>query len=135
MRLGSDAPRAAVLYTGALLVMERAIYVGHTPLKYARQIDAIDGIAESGDYLGSIILGEYRESPAKFSQIDPDWYRENMEPFMAAASSLRRPFFFGWRPYTYPMESGFARLINDPWPTPDGTSHLTEIELQMRGIP
>lgn len=135
MRLGSVPPRAAVLYAGPLLVMERGLYVGHTPLRYARRVRAIDGAAESGDFLGTVIVGEYRESTARFTHLDPAWWRANVEPFLNFAASQRQPFFFGWRPSTYPRESGFARLINDPQPTPDSLSHLTEIEMQMRGVP
>jgi hypothetical protein len=129
---GAAPPRAAVLYAGKLLVMERGLYVDHTPLKFARKTSVVNGRAESGDFLGRIVIGEYREAPAKFMLLDPDWYRAQMEPFLAAAQE--RPFFFGWRPQTYPRESGFAVLINDPQPVPSDPSHLIEIELQMRGI-
>jgi hypothetical protein len=88
----STAPRAAVMYAGALLVMERGIWVGHTPLKHGRRVSAIDGAAESGDFLGSIVLGEWRDSSAKFSLLDPDWYRTNMDAFLSDAVSERLPF-------------------------------------------
>jgi hypothetical protein len=130
----STAPRAAVMYAGALLVMERGIWVGHTPLKHGRRVSAIDGAAESGDYLGSIVLGEWRDSSARFSLLDPDWYRDNMDAFLSDAVSERAPFFFAWRPSTYPRECGYARLTNNPDPVPTDPSHLLEVELQMRGI-
>lgn len=130
---GSAALRAAVLYVGKLLVMERGLWVDHTPLKYGRRQNVLNGRAESGDFLGRIVKGEWRESPAKFQHLDPDWYREFMEPFLDVAQE--EPFFFAWRPQTYPRESGFAVLVNDAVPVPEKTSHLYEIELLMRGIP
>lgn len=131
---GATAPRAAVMYVGKLLTMERGIWVGHTPLKYGRRVNAIDGTAQSGDFLGAIVQGEWRESSAQFQFIDNDWYRENMDPFVSAAVSQRTPFFFKWRPTTYPNESGYARLIAPAEPVPTEPSHLLEIELRMVGV-
>ena len=134
MASGNAAPRAAVLYAGALLVMERGIYVGHVPLPHGVRVNAVDGPADSGDYLGSISIGEYRETTARFRDLDPDWFRTNMVPFLNAAHKRRKPFFWCGRPSTYPREAGFARLINNPDPAPAEPSHKTAIELQMRGI-
>lgn len=133
LKAGTSAPRAAVLYAGLLLVMERGIWVGHTALKYARRTEVVNGRAESGDFVGRVVIGEYRESLAKFMLLSPSFYREKMDPFLAQAQE--NPFFFAWRPQSYPRESGFAVLINDPAPLPTDPSHLLEIEFAMRGVP
>jgi hypothetical protein len=103
---GLAAPEAAVVYVGRLLVMERGLYDDHTPLKFARKLDVVNGRGESGAFLGRIVTGEQVASPARFSLLSPAWYRANMEPFLLAAQE--RPFFFAWRPQSYPREAGYA---------------------------
>ncbi len=129
----SVIPRAATVYCGKLLEMQRAIYVGHTPLTDARKTKLYTGASESGNFLGRIVLSEMRQSPARFRLLDPDWFRANMRTFLAQARTL--PFFFAWRPSTYPEEGGYAWLMNDPMPSPDDQSHMIEVELVMQGVP
>jgi len=116
MTAGSEVPQAAVLYVGKLLVMERKLYVGHTPMVHARKTSVVNGRSESGAFLGRIVTTEWRETTAPFSLITPEWYREFMDPFLEEAAET--PFFFGWRPETYPQEIGFGWLMDDPMPTP-----------------
>lgn len=133
MAASSEKPQAAVLYCGLSLTMERGIWVGHTPIPHARRQNKVGGWAESGDFLGGPnIIGEYRETSAKFMHLGPDWYRTYMDPFLDEAQE--EPFFFFWRPDAYPAEGGFVSLINDPMPVPTEPSHLIEVELQMRGV-
>ena len=130
---GSELPRAAVVYSGALLTMPRTIWVGHVPVPYARRTIAITGKAESGDFLGRVVTGEYREGMADFPLLDPAWYRTYMDPFLDFAQEL--PFFFAWRPSTYPLECGFVVLTNDPEPVAEDPHHMFRVTLQMRGVP
>jgi hypothetical protein len=125
-------PEAAVVYVGKLLVLPRNIWQGHTPLKYARKTRIVNGRSESGNFLGRIMLGETRESEAQLSLIDPDTYRSDLEPFIAAAQT--QPFFFAWRPATYPREVGYAWMMGDPRPLNAPQHGLTEITLPMQGI-
>lgn len=129
---GTDPARIAVVYVGKLLVLERKIYVGHTPLPHARKFSIANGRSESGNYLGRIVLGEWRESSIPLSLISPAWYRSNMDPFLAVADET--PFFFGWRPETYPRECGYGWLIEDPMPTPTGPSNLIAFDLKVGGV-
>ncbi len=134
IKLQPDAviPQAAVVYCGKLLVMERGIYAGHTPLSHARRSRVVTGRSESGNFLGRIVINEYRESAAKFRHLDPAWYRSYLDPFLSDGKD--RPFFFAWRPSSYPQEAGYAWLTNDPMPTPDDQSHLIEVELAMQAV-
>lgn len=132
MAASSVKPQAAVLYCGLSLTMERGIWIDHTPLPQARRLNRVGGFAESGDFIGQIVIGEYRETSAKFMHLDPDWFRTYMDPFLDQAQE--EPFFFWWRPSLYPDEGGLASLINDPMPVPTDPSHLIEVELQMRGV-
>lgn len=132
MQAGSDEPRAAVVYVGRLLVMERRIYAGHTPLPHARKTSVVNGRSESGKFLGRIVLGESRESTIPLSLISPAWFRANMVDFLAAAKEA--PFFFAWRSESYPREIGYCWLMDDPMPTPVGPHNLIAFDLKVSGI-
>jgi hypothetical protein len=132
LQTGSDTARIAVVYCGKLLDLERKVYVGHTPLPYARKIDVASNRSVSGNFLGRIILGEGRESTVPFSLFTPAWCRENLDPFLEAAEGI--PFFFAWRPNTYPREVGFCDLMADPMPAPAGPSNLIAFDLKLNGV-
>jgi hypothetical protein len=132
MQAGDGAARAAVLYVGEALVMERKLYADHCPMPYARKTDVANGVSESGQFLGRIVTRETRESAAKFSLLTPAFARASLEPFLAQAKET--PFFFAWRPDTYSADVGYAWLINDPRPTPAGPSNLVTVDLQMGGV-
>lgn len=129
---GAVIPRAAVVYCGKLLVLERKIYVGHTPAPHARKTTFVNGRSESGNFLGRIELGAYRETSIPISLISPAWYREYMDPFLATGKDL--PFFFGWRPLTYPQEVGYLWLMDDPMPVPTGPSNLIAFDMKVGGV-
>lgn len=134
IRLGvaSQAARAAVVYVGKLLTLERKIYVGHTPMPHGRKNDILSGVSETGNFLGRNVLGSWRESTIPLSLISPGWYREFMDTFLEAADEI--PFFFAWRPETYPAEVGYGWLTEDPMPTPQGPSNRIAFDLKVRGI-
>ncbi|QUS40571.1 discoidin domain-containing protein [Tardiphaga alba] len=129
---GDAAPRAAVLYVGRLLVLERKIWVGHTPLPDGIKANVANGRSQSGEFLGDIVLGEWRESVLPLSLISPDWHRLHMRPFLKVAKNT--PFFFAWRPEMYPLEVGFCKVINDVAPVPVAPSNLLSFDLTLSGI-
>lgn len=129
---GSSDARAAVIYVGKLLVLERRIYVGHTPMPHARRVTVANGRSESGNFLGRIVLGEGRETTVPLSLISPAWYRTYMDPFLALSDET--PFFFAWRPETYAAEVGYGWLTEDPMPVPTGPSNLIAFDLKVSGV-
>ena len=64
--------------------------------------------------------------------LTPSFYRTEMEPFIAVAQEA--PFFFGWRPFTFPDEVGYAFMTNDPQPSNQRSNGMMQIDLQMGGI-
>lgn len=134
MQVVSDIhlPRAAVVYVGKLLVVERKIYVGHTPLPDGIKSSVVNGRSESGKFLGRIELGEWRESTIPLSLLSPDWFRTYMRPFLRSGKNL--PFFFAWRPEDYPFETGYAFLMEDPMPTPVGPNNLIAFDIKVGGV-
>lgn len=132
LQSGSDVPRAAVIYVGKLLDLERKIYVGHTPLPHGRKSTVANGMSESGNFLGRIVLGEWRETTVPLSLISPGWFRTNMVPFLAVAKEI--PFFFAWRPHTYKNEVGYGWFTDDPKPAPVGPSNLIALDWALSGV-
>jgi hypothetical protein len=122
----------AAIYTGKLLVVQRRLYANMTPLAQARTWKATDGMTESGQFLGRIILQEFKKNKIPFQLLDPAWYRTNFDPFLAVSDE--HPFFFAWRPATYPEEVGYAWLTNMPAPVPTPPSNLIAVELDLSGI-
>jgi hypothetical protein len=66
------------------------------------------------------------------TNLKPDWYRANFDPFVVAAQDS--PFFFGWRPYSYPNEVGFAWLTNDPSPSNMMSNGMMQVSLELNGV-
>jgi len=133
MQEGSAPPEAAVLYVGRLLVIPRRIYVGHTPMPYGREVTVINGVSESGNFLGRIVVGETRSTSVSLKNLDPAWYRQHMDPFVAAGAES--PFFWAWRPGTYPYETGFGWFPGGvPRPTNDRPNGMMAIDFDLRGV-
>jgi hypothetical protein len=108
---GSAPPAISVMYVGTALVLQRRIYVGHTPLPYGRKTTVSNGRSESGEFLGRVRRRGFLESSVDMQNLTPIWYRQYMEPF--AQSAETRPFFWAWRPASYPSEVGYAWLTDD----------------------
>lgn len=125
-------PFAAVLYVGELLILQRRIYVGHTPIPYGRQLNLANHRSISGAFLGRIVLSETVQTSIELQNLTASWYRANFEPFLQAAREI--PFFFGWRPGTYPREIGFSWLSGDPQPQNQLANGMMSISFDVEGI-
>lgn len=132
LQSGSEIPRAAVVYVGKALVLERRLYVGHTPMPDGIKSSVANGRSESGNHLGRIVLGEWRETSIPLSLISPEWFRTYMRPFLTEGRNL--PFFFAWRPGTYPREVGYGVLTDDPMPVPTGPHNLIAFDMKVSGV-
>jgi hypothetical protein len=126
------SPFAAVLYVGKLLVLQRRIFVGHTPMPYGRKLTVANHRSIAGAFLGRIILSEKTMTGIDLENLTPAWYRSYFEPFVVAAKEI--PFFFGWRPGSYPYEVGFAWLANDPQPKNQRPNGMMQVSLSLEGI-
>jgi len=124
----------SVMYVGKLLVLERGIDIGsdHVPIKFGRRANIVSGMSESGNFLGRIVTGEYRESKAVFKHFTPTFYRASVDPFVAASKIT--PFFWVWAPSEYPGEVGYVWMVNEPQPEQSPVTRRMAVEFQMRGI-
>lgn len=125
-------PTIAVMYVGKLLVMQRRLYVGHEPATYGRVTKVTNGRSESGNFLGRIVLNEQVRSSAAFNNLTPSWWRTYLDPFLIAGKE--QPFFFAWRPSSYPRECGFMWLTNDPRLNNQRANGMVQTTLEMQGI-
>lgn len=133
---GSDAARAAVLYIGKLLIMERGVDINadFAVPRFARRTAFYSARSERGDYLGRIVTSQYIEGVEHtFSHLDPDWYREKLVPFVQAAQQ-DTPFFYCFAPDDYPLEVAFAWFSDDPVPMTNPVTGRKKLVLKMGGI-
>ena len=129
---GTDAPTAAVVYAGKLLVLQRRLYVGHTPINYGRKTQVTNARSESGNFLGRVVINQTASTSVSLQNLTPSWYRTYMEPFLQEARE--DPFFFAWRPSDYPREVGFSWLTNDPQPSNQLPNGMMSVDLEISGI-
>lgn len=129
---GSVEPQAAILYCGRLLVFERGVQAGHTPIPYARQRNVISPRSQSGEYLGRVVLGGGLGSAVSIIKLSPAWYRSTLDPFFEVAAET--PFFWAWSPESYPDEVGYVWLSNQPVPTPSDLVGYIDIQMQLEGL-
>jgi hypothetical protein len=108
LKIGASdtTPTISVLYAGLSVELERNIYVGHTPIPYGKTSNVVNGMSESGRFLGRIVIGENYNTDIELNNITPSFFRTKVNPFFIDAEE--KPFFFAWRPKDYNDEVGFA---------------------------
>lgn len=129
---GSEPPSIAVWYVGKTLVLQRRIYVGHTPLPYGRKSTISTGRSENGQFLGRVLRRETYETSVNMQNITPSWFRQNMEPFIRCART--KPFFFAWRPSQYPQEVGYAWLTDDVRMSNQRANGMVQMSFTMQAV-
>lgn len=129
---GTEAPSLAVMYIGQIFVLQRRVYVGHTPFTYGRSTTVSNGRSEAGQFLGRHLRREFRESSVDLQNITPTWYRQNFEPFVEHATT--KPWFWSWRPSQYPDEVGYAWTTRDIVPTNQRANGMMQVAISMEGV-
>lgn len=121
-----------VLNIGQVLVMQRGIYGGHTPITMGRNTKVIRNKTEGGQFAGVSIINEGVKTSYEWKNLTADWYRANFDPFVVAARS--RPFFIAWRPYEFPLEVGYVWTDGDIVPSNNGTRNLIDVSMKVNGF-
>lgn len=132
MQAGSDYPEIGIVYGGALTVLQRRIYVGHVPITYGTEQQVANHYSISGNFLGRVILSERSATRITQENITPEWYRQTLEPFRIAAQTS--PFFFAWRPASYPLEVGFVWTTNSPKPENQLANGMMSFSFDCEGV-
>lgn len=125
-------PQAAVLHIGRVLRLERRLYVGHAPLTLNRRQAVTTGRSESGQFLGRTLISTLYETSLQMSNLDPEWYRNNVEPFARVAAT--QPFFWAWRAEEYQQEVGYAWATSDVRVTNQTANGLVQVQFSMQGV-
>jgi len=125
-------PEIAVLYLGRLLVGERRIYVGHTPVTMGRNVGVTTGISENGNFLGRVVRSETLKTSVDFKNLTPEWVRESFDPF--ADASATTPFFWAWRPGDYPDEVGYGWTLAAPVPSNQRPNGMMQVTFDVEAI-
>lgn len=129
---GNALPRIAVIYAGIALAMPRAIYGGHTPITLSRETVLDHSLSRGGQFLGQSIRRMGLTGSASFRHLPAQWYREQFDPFVRAAR--RYPYFFAWRPATFPAEVAYVWTDKDIAPSNMGIRDLMDVSWSMQGI-
>lgn len=127
----STPPRLAVFYLGKILVFQRRVYVGFPPPNLNRDITVSSGYSETGEFLGRIELRRALSSSFQLQNLTASWYRVHFDPFAEACGSTV-PFFFAWRPGSYPDEIVFAWLRGSPRPTNQRSNGMMQVALDLQ---
>lgn len=122
------APFISNLYSGIATVIPRNIYVGHTPIHYARDVKTLGGKSGTGEFLGKRLDSRVNKSDVTFSEIEPGWYRDTFFDFQEHAET--KPFVWAWRPGTYPEEVNFCQTTAPI--SVSNTSSSGNMEITMR---
>lgn len=126
-----EMPRIAVVYAGEVLAMQRAVYGGHSPMNLARETELHQSLSKGGQFLGQSFRRHGQVGSAAFRHLTPSWYRDNLDPFVKAARQY--PFFFAWRPETYPLEVAYAWIQKDIRPSNMGLASYMQVSFDMVG--
>jgi hypothetical protein len=130
---GTAAPEIAVFYLGTLLTLQRNIYVGHTPLVYGRNKSVVTGKSESGQFMGRTTRREFLQSAVDLKNLTPAWFRSHLDPFLDECQA-GKPYFWAWRPGSYPAEVGYAWIEGTPSISNQSPNGLMQAGWSMQGI-
>lgn len=108
---GDTRRRFGTVYLGKSIALERRVYVGHSPMNYARATNVTSGMSETGQYLGRVVRSQALDVSLSQQNVHPEYYRSVIDPFAKAA--ITKPFFMAWRPKDYPNEIGYCWLTKD----------------------
>lgn len=125
-------PSVAVLYIGDMLRVARRIYVGHAPFTLQRNTVVNSGKSENGQFLGRVVRSTTFETEVAVQNLSPSWIRTKLDPFLAVAADT--PFFWSWRPCSYPTEVGYAWTTKDPKVSNQRPNGMMDFSMSLQGI-
>jgi hypothetical protein len=127
------APRLASIYVGKTLAMSRPIYSGHSPISLSRQTRYQSSVSRGGQFLGQAVQSMGVAGTINFSHLTAAWYRANFDKLVEHARS-GRPFFYGWRPETFPNEVVYVWTTGDIAPVNSGPRDFMSVGMSVQGI-
>ena len=132
---GGTTPTMPVLGAvsiGAVLVSERKIYGGHSPITLSKTSTMRPQVSEGGKFLGRSIIREGASTNITLNNLTAPWVRSDFYPFMESARTY--PFFFAWRPISpYDDEVGYVWTDSDIVPKNSGKANLMDVSFSVQG--
>jgi hypothetical protein len=125
-------PKIAHIKLGQALILPQQIYVGHSPITLNRRTDVITNTSENGQFLGRIQKRQSLETVVEMAHIEPDFYRDSVDPFVEHA--VTGAFFFAWRPLQYPKEVGFGWTSGDISPSNQMPNGMMQFSFNMKAV-
>lgn len=92
-----------VMFFGNEMVFPRRFYSGFAPAVAPTEVQLQSNVSVGGNLLGSSIIAQGSTLTASFQNVDPDFVRGDMLPFIPHFNA-GKGFLFGWRPATYPQD-------------------------------
>lgn len=127
---GSDR-EIGVIYAGDVLIMQQALYGGHTPITLSSQTEYRNAMSDTGNFIGRRVRRKGQATSFSWENLTDDWYREYFQPFVNSAKTV--PFFIKWRPDYYSDEVAFGYTTGDISPNNQtGVSRLVSVNMSMR---
>lgn len=125
-------PSIGVVYFGQQLVMERPIYGGHSPITLSQKNVIRPQKSENGQWLGRTVVRQGAQTNIAFKNLTASFIRNSFKPFMESA--INYPFFFAWRPTSYPAEVAYCWTAGDMQPSNQGQRDLMEVSFAIDAI-
>lgn len=127
----------ANIYVGKSVALPRKIYVGHTPITLGYKTNRSFNVSDAGNFNGQTILSSSLESSVSMDNIPPDIMRNKTgtglnKKFIEPART--RPFFWAWRPSSYPDEVGYCSLMGDVQPPNSKPNGYMSMSFNMKGF-
>jgi len=129
---GGVMPQLAVFFPGVSLAMQRSIYGGLTPITMARRTEKYQAFSRGGQFLGQGFRRHGVSASASFRFLTAEWVRSDFDPFVRSARQY--PFFFAWRPQTFPLEVGYVWVEEDIRPVNMGRNTFMQVGWEMQGV-
>lgn len=129
---GSTVPSVGVIYIGKTLDMLRPCYAGLTPISLSEDSVIRPNKSEGGQWLGRSVLRSGSSMKVSYSNLENAWVRTAFRAFMDDA--IIHPFFFAWRPDSYPDDVGYVWVGDNIKPSNQGVRDLMQVSLSMSGI-
>lgn len=128
---GASAPKIGVVHVGTILAMQRYIYGGHKPITMQRETELTAILSRTGVFLGQTFRKKGVKNGVKFDYLTAAWLRTNFDPFIKEARKF--PFFFMWRPSTFPAELAYSWSTDDIQPSNMGKRDFMAVSWNMVG--
>lgn len=126
------AYKIGVLKIGRRVDVRGTIYVGHSPAPLNRSISAYDAFSEGGEFLGRTLTGKTSATTVDLVDLNPAWYRANIDTFFSQAEDTAA--FFFWRPGDRPTEGIYGVVTTNPNPSNQRPNGMMQVNLSIKGI-